>query len=41
MEPLDCVWLLIFLGGRMIIEGFRGADDEMKSRAVDTVSGYW
>ncbi len=41
MEPLDCVCAAVFLGGRMIIEGFRGADDEDESRAVDTVSGYW
>lgn len=33
--------LLIFLGGRMIIEGFVAQMMKMKSRAVDTVSGYW
>ena len=33
--------LLIFLGGRMIIEVFVAQMMKMKSRAVGTVSGYW
>ncbi len=41
MEPLDCVCAADIPGGRMIIEGFRGADDEDEEPPVDTVSGYW
>jgi putative Mn2+ efflux pump MntP len=33
--------LLVFLGGRMVIEGFRGNMMKMRSRSTATVSGCW
>jgi putative Mn2+ efflux pump MntP len=33
--------LLIFLGGRMVLEGFRGETDEQTQRPAVTVSGCW
>lgn len=33
--------LLIFLGGRMIIEGFRGADDEDEDEEPRRRHGFW
>jgi hypothetical protein len=33
--------LLVFLGGRMVIEGFRGGMMKMRSRSTAMVSGCW
>ncbi len=33
--------LLVFLGGRMIVEGFRGDSDEACEAPHDMVSGFW
>lgn len=33
--------LLVFLGGRMIVEGFRGEATRRARRLTDMVSGFW
>jgi putative Mn2+ efflux pump MntP len=33
--------LLVFLGGRMVIEGFRGNSDEDANRSTAMASGCW